>query len=138
MERNCDYCGKVYDAKRDTSRFCETNHRVAFHKKGKRPLPTAVAGSAAPPLARPDVGSKLAAEFEKLGVADTYEAGLALWLAGQLDSGTVTGTAGVSLSKELDRRVDVLRLKADRPDDPARAIQDRLEEKRLRLVEGAG
>lgn len=30
--RNCDHCGQKYTAKRDTSRFCSTNCRVAAHK----------------------------------------------------------------------------------------------------------
>jgi len=30
--RNCDHCGREYTAKRDTSRFCSTNCRVAAHK----------------------------------------------------------------------------------------------------------
>jgi hypothetical protein len=138
VQRACDLCGKLYEAKRSTSRFCEPKHRTAW-AKGARPkvdLP-APSDDKPPPPPKPDVGAKLAAEFKQLGVADTYEAGMALWLAGQLDTGTITGTAGVSMSKELDRRVEVLRLKAERPDDPGRAITERFEEKQLRLVEGA-
>lgn len=134
MERQCDLCGKTYEAKRATSRFCEPKHRTAW-AKGARP-------SAAAPAPRPDDDSEniapaLRAEFDKLGVLEMYEARTALRLARQLDSGTIVGAAFTSLSKELDRRVDALRLKGDLPGDPGQAIEERFEEKRLRLVEGA-
>lgn len=135
MQRECDLCGKPYEAKRANSRFCEPKHRTAW-AKGVRPaaqLPSTDASSTPP---KPDVGAKLAAEFRTLGVEGTYEAGMALWLAGQLDTGTITGTAGVAMSRELDRRVDALRLRAELPNDPARDIRERLEDKHLRLVEG--
>jgi len=80
--------------------------------------------------------AKLDAEFTQLGVADLYEAEVAVGIARQLDSGVIAGAAYVSLSKELDRRVDALRLRAEKPDDPARAVKDRLAEKRLSLVAG--
>lgn len=137
MQRACDSCRDPYEAKTARSRFCSTACRMAASR-------ARAAGSGSsepvdlPPPPTPAVGAKLAAEFQQLGVADTYEAGMALWLAGQLDSGTITGTAGVSMSKELDRRVDILRLRAELPHDPAREIRERLEGKRLRLVEGAG
>jgi hypothetical protein len=35
-ERTCDYCGKVYTAKRETSRFCSPACRVYAHNKAKK------------------------------------------------------------------------------------------------------
>ena len=37
MERNCDYkpCGKKYEAKRDSSKFCSTSCRVMFSRANK-------------------------------------------------------------------------------------------------------
>lgn len=32
--RTCDYCGKEYTAKRDTSRFCHRRCRVNSHRAG--------------------------------------------------------------------------------------------------------
>jgi hypothetical protein len=66
-------------------------------------------------------------------VADSYEGRVALGIAAQLDRGTVVGAAYASLSKELDRRVDALRLKAERPGDPVRRISEALAEKRTHL-----
>jgi hypothetical protein len=132
--RACDACGTIYQPKRATSRFCPNNGacRVAY-KRGKRP-----------PVEAPPVGDDedaiapaLREEFEELGVLKHYEARTALKLARQLDSGAIVGSAFTSLSKELDRRVDALRLKGDLPnDDPGQAIQERFQEK-LRLIAGA-
>jgi hypothetical protein len=83
---------------------------------------------------RPNVGEALRTELEALGVADTYEGRVALGIASQLDNGTVAGAAYASLSKELDRRVDALRLKAVRTDDPAVVVKDRFAEKRAKLA----
>jgi hypothetical protein len=114
------------------------NCRVANHR-GKPPTrPAPDSAQAAIPLASAKVSAALESELSKLGVADTYEAAVALGLARQLDSGTVVGAAYVSLSKEIDRRVDGLRLRAELPEDPARDVRERLEAKRLRLVEDAG
>jgi hypothetical protein len=138
VERACDLCGTVYEAKRATSRFCKPAHRTAW-ARGARPkadLPAPPPPAEQPAL--PKVSDQLAQELQELQVLDTYEAAIALGLAKQLDSGVITGAAYTSLSKELDRRVDALRLRAEKPDDPARAVKDRLAEKKLSLVAGGG
>ena len=84
------------------------------------------------------VADALRRELVELGVAQTYEARTALGLAEQLDSGRLVGAGYVSLSRELDRRVDSLRLRAVRPDDPARLLREALEAKRLELLQGGG
>src|SRR5215217_6300658 len=33
MQRNCDYCGRPYEAKKATSRFCQTKCRVANNQR---------------------------------------------------------------------------------------------------------
>jgi hypothetical protein len=35
MQRNCDYCGAAYEAKRSTSRYCKPAHRVSMSQRGK-------------------------------------------------------------------------------------------------------
>lgn len=80
------------------------------------------------------VGDALRVELEKLEVADSYEGQVALGIARQLDNGTVAGAAYASLSKELDRRVDALRLKAEKADDPTRVVKGRFAEKRAALA----
>lgn len=133
--RACDYCGEMYQPKTKASRFCEAKCRVAFHKADKagRPIPAQVA----PPLLdkpkRTDIADRLEKELVKLGVDHLYQASVVLRLAEQLDGGGSVGPAFVSLSKELDRQVDALRLKADLPDDPVRLIVAAVQEKQTHL-----
>lgn len=128
MERQCDCCGDPYEAKTKRSRFCSTNCRVAY-SRGARPTAPATPG---PPVST-KVADALVQDLTTLGVVETYEAAIAIGMAKQLDSGTVQGSAYVSLSKEVDRRVDALRLKAEKPDDPVRLILGAVEEKQSHL-----
>lgn len=128
MQRACDCCAKLYEAKRETSRFCHVNCRTAY-SRGKRP-PTELPKPPDEAPGRHRVANALRRELESLGVAESYEGEIALGLADQLGNGTITGTQYVSLSKELDRRVESLRMKAERPDDPAKALRDELAERR--------
>lgn len=144
MERLCDACGDPYEAKTRRSKFCSTacrvaksreRHRAAADADRAQDAPASVGEPRQPPSTK--VKDQLLAELLRLGVAETYEASIAVGIAKQLDAGVVVGAAFVSLSKELDRRVDALRLKAERPDDPVVRIRGALEEHRLRLVDGA-
>lgn len=133
MERACDSCGDSYEAKTRRSKFCSTACRVAACRVRHAEAAQAdAAGTVVEPTAPPStkVGDALRAELRDLQVDGTYEGTIAIGIAKQLDGGHVLGTAYVSLSKELDRRVHALRLKAVRPDDPAAAVRLRLVEKR--------
>lgn len=134
MQRACDFCGETYEAKTKTSRFCEVKCRVANHeaKKAGKPVPAAAKPKREPQRST-DVADRLERELTELGVIDQYEAAIVIGMAKQLDSGVMVGTAYVSLSKEVDRRVDALRLKAERPDDPTRLIRERVVEKQAHL-----
>jgi hypothetical protein len=120
--RGCESCGKGLEGKKASARFCGDVCR----KRQAR------GGVAAPPSEPPStaVADALGAELEQLEMAATYEGRVAVGIARQLDNGTVVGAAYASLSRELDRRVDALRLKAERADDPAKVIKGRFEEKR--------
>lgn len=137
MQRACDYCGESYEAKTKQSRFHAPKCRVAMHEARKTGRPVPATSQAAAPAAKPDrntdIADRLARELTELGVDGQYEAAVVVGLARQLDSGVVTGAAYVSLSKEVDRRVDALRLKAVRPDDPTETILGRVEEKQAHL-----
>ena len=122
----CAVCGASLAGRRADTRFCSDKCRKAGRKlkraaEAAEPVPTAVADA-------------LAQDLAKLGMAASYEGQVALGIARQLDNGTVVGAAYASLSKELDRRVEALRVKAERPGDPAKVIKGRLEEKRARLA----
>lgn len=125
--RVCDCgCGESLEGLHHKRRFFADACRKA--SKRKRP---AAAEEDLPPCTK--VTDALDRELRKLGVADTYEGQVAMGLAAQLDDGSVRGAAYASLSKELDRRVDALRLKADVPDDPAREVAAAVADKRTLL-----
>ncbi len=130
MERTCVQCGKTYTPKRSDSKTCGPTCR----SRKARGLPPTVGAKTIPTgTVSTDIAGLLQTDLTKLGVFDSYEARTALGIALQLDEKVVQGAAYVSLSKELDRRVDALRLKAERPDDPTRVIRERIEEKQQHL-----
>lgn len=124
MNMTCAGCEKPPRTPR--SKWCTEVCRKATERRGKP------AGSAGPSPSTA-VADALKVELTALKVIETYEATIAIGIARQLDDGTARGAAYVSLSKELDRKVDALRLKADLPDDPARVAADAVAAKRAAL-----
>jgi hypothetical protein len=104
-----------------------------YHSDGCRKAASRNPGAPASEPASTAVEDALAAELRQLGVYESYEGIVAINLAKQLDNGSVRGAAYASLSKELDRRVDALRLKAVRPDDRVKRIASAIEDKRSKL-----
>jgi hypothetical protein len=129
LRRTCERCGTEFEAKTSRRRFCGSTCRA--RKAEGRPAPGPKPKKAKP---RTDVAEALLQELQKLRMANVYEGRVALGIARQLDTDTVVGAAYASLSRELDRRVEALRLKAERADDPAKVIKGRLEEKRAKLA----
>ena len=114
-DRVCETCGESLEGTHPRRRYCDAACKQAgFRKAHRAPARSSGARSSL-------VADALRVELEKLGVVASYEAQIAVGIAGQLDSGTVVGAAYASLSKELDRRVDALRLSAERKDSPAQA-----------------
>lgn len=127
--RLCDCgCGASLEGLDRRRRFFSDACRKASKRKGSVP---AVPAEDIPEVR--DVQDALLLELTTLKVAHTYEGRVALGLARQLDDGSVRGAAYVALSKEVDRRVSALRLKADLPDDPVRSTQDAITDKRSHL-----
>ncbi len=127
MTRSCEACGGSLAGKRSSARFCDSACRMRARRSSSTGQQPALSDKVQGPLGR---------ELQQLGVADSYEGAIALGLAAQLDSGAVTGTAYVSLSKELDRRVEDLRRKAPRPDDRTVQAREAVQARRLRLASG--
>lgn len=90
MTRSCDECGKPYEARRSTSRFCSSSCRVRAH--GDRPrvvsVPTASLPGNAVAVAR--------AQLEEAGRLDTPEGVAALALGALLDAGVQSGAASIA------------------------------------------
>ncbi|MCW2522882.1 MAG: hypothetical protein JWO63_1217 [Frankiales bacterium] len=129
--RLCSGCDGPLVGRAD-KRFCSD----ACRKRERRRLRVVPTSPDTTTAASTEVADRLLAELEQLGVAGSYEAQVALRVARQLDTGGAIGAAFVSLSKELDRRVAVLRLSAERPDDPTRLIHDRIARKQAHLRAG--
>jgi hypothetical protein len=104
----------------------------ACSKRARRRAASEPAVPVVPPSTT--IADALREELVELGVIRKAEAAIALQLARQLDAGSIVGSQYVSLSKELDRRVDALRLMGERPDDPVSAIRRRFEAHQLKLV----
>lgn len=128
MSRVCDLpgCRVSLEGLHPKRRFCSDAHRKESKRK---PATTATPQRKAGTV----IADRLRVELEKLGVLDSYEAQTTLGIAEQLDAKIVQGAAYVSLSKELDRRVDALRLTAERPDSPVLVLQGRVAEKQSHL-----
>lgn len=85
--------------------------------------------------ARTVISDAVRVEIEQLGVGESYESALTLGIAGQLDREPVGGAAYAALSRELDRRVDLLRVRAlAKNGDATASSRASVAEKRLRLV----
>lgn len=128
MSRVCDLagCRESLEGMHPSRRFCSDAHRKeAKRKPAAKATPQRKGGTA--------IADRLRIELEKLSVLDSYEAQTTLGIAEQLDAKIVQGAAYVSLSKELDRRVDALRLTAEQPDSPVVQIQARVAEKQSHL-----
>lgn len=128
MARVCDLpgCRESLEGMHVARRFCSDAHRKeAKRKPAAKAAPQRKAGTA--------IADRLQAKFSELKVLETYEAQTALGIAEQLDAKIVQGAAYVSLSKELDRRVDALVLSAERPDSPVLLLQGRVAEKQSHL-----
>ncbi|MGZ4617166.1 MAG: hypothetical protein ACXV3F_00250 [Frankiaceae bacterium] len=101
MQRNCDSCSLPYTAQRPNSRFCSESCRKKASRSPDRveiaPIPADSGGSS--------TRSRVLAELEAAGRAETYLGACALALAERIDQSTaVMGYA--ALIKELRSTMD--------------------------------
>lgn len=125
MQRPCDECGKVYAARRPTSRFCSSGCRTRASRRRKAGVPD-------PVRVAPEVhatGRLAAATLAELGdAADSADGLLLLALAERIDSASDTGSSIAALSREYAaRKADLLeaRPQALDPFDELRALRER-------------
>ena len=90
--RECDACGKTYEARRVTSKFCSPKCRIRNHEMSKRPS----AVLPAEPVNEDSVAAKSRAKLEAAGRLDTWEGAVALQLAARLDAQVREGGMGVA------------------------------------------
>ncbi len=92
MKRPCDVCGKVYEAKRSTSKYCSSGCRARM---------STTAGTIAVPVVETPVGlaETTRQHLAKVGRLDTVPGQQALLLAYRIEGAHDGAVAG--LSKEL-------------------------------------
>lgn len=100
--RNCDFCGHSYQAKRETSRFCQPKCRVYFSNAKKNPKAPQPRPEGEPVLESGDVSlvEVTRATLEESGRLDTVAGQQALRIA-QAMTGRETGAGIAALSKAL-------------------------------------
>jgi hypothetical protein len=103
-ERSCDICGKIYEAKRKTSKFCGDTCRARHTRAtAAKAAATGTSRTAAPVVdyERPPLSAAVRAELEDMKRHETAVGQVALSLALRIETGMDTGSAMASLSKEL-------------------------------------
>lgn len=101
MTRSCDCCGREYEAKRSTSRYCSDVCRMRI-KRGPNSPRLTVVESTEPRTPGSLLGSVMV-ELEAAGVLDTGAGRLAVKLATRIDdpNSNDSGSAVAALSREL-------------------------------------
>lgn len=122
MQRRCDRCGKSYEAKRPTSKYCSSSCRARQSQSPKpvADLPTKRTGT--------DLHAVTERELTEAGRLDTVLGRQALELAQRITSSQETGSAVASLSKEfravMEAAMEGVGIAAD-PLDELRARRER-------------
>lgn len=126
MQRNCNFCGKAYEAKRPTSKFCGSSCRGKNSTAGGRTLVEQAARRARP-------SGKLVATTERdlaaAGVLDSILGAAAVELARAIES-EVSGSARASMTRELRALVGEVLGSAEAAADPLDELAARRDAKR--------
>lgn len=125
MKRNCDSCAAPYDAQRPNSRFCSESCRKKASRGTSSPHIEPIAADVSAATTR----SRVQAELEAAGRADTYLGAAALALADRIDQATaVMGFA--ALVKELRATMDAALAGVQQAADPLDELRRRRDAKR--------
>ena len=156
MEMACYECGEVFEAKRDTARYCSTRCRVRAHRKRKTEMPESVKQATAsavvgrlmdedeePPREAPAEGrisvddvpltvyAATVDELRKAGKVGTVAGQSALALARRIDNPTLdTGSALAGMVKQLEATLAGALADKDDDGDELDELRRRREERR--------
>jgi len=124
MQRNCEQCGRTFEARSSRARYCGAPCRMRANYDRTR----GVTGGAPPPALRPSepgqrrwlVLPAVEEQLTSVGLADSPQGRTALQLAERLDAVTTaeSPSAVAALARELSRTLDALGQKAEVADDP--------------------
>ena len=142
FQRTCEQCGKDFATSSRRARFCGATCRSRSHR-GKSPVaavPDQQPADARPAAAVPErptydtLEEQVRASLTELNALETIAGMGAIRIAQQIDRGGDSGSAVVSLSKELSRlRHEAIVEAAPKNRDAADDVLDRVNAK-LRLV----
>lgn len=106
MQRNCDVCGRPYEAKRSTSRYCGSGCRA---RKSQQPgvVPAPVTPLTATELPSTGLAVVTTSELEAAGRLNTTVGQQAVSLALRIEASFGdTGSSVAALHKQLDALMD--------------------------------
>lgn len=132
MKKNCATCGKAFEARRSTAKYCSGKCRVQAQR--------ASGDAVAPVTALPDPDERgpgvleaaAAAELAGAGLLDSVEGAVVLTLARRIDtSGPLeTGSAFAALTKEFRAALSAAMAGAESAADPLDELRMRRDAKR--------
>lgn len=129
MTRNCDCCGRVYEAQRRTSRFCSARCRV--RNNGAPPSASARrAAVSADDRAVVSLAESVRIELDAKNLAHTTSGRLALSLAARIDSPYTADASRAPLSREFSRLYESLMASVADAADPVDQIRAHWRSKR--------
>ena len=133
MQRECDRCGRLYEAKNSRSRFCSDLHRAEAGKARKAGLPERVAGVAVLPPEPSEEGPQALATRIQLEVAERFDSPLGqacMALAKRMDARIDNGSGLASLVRELRTTLEAALDGAARAPDVVDELRARRERRR--------
>lgn len=131
MQRSCDACGRSYEAKRATSKYCGSNCRTRVSRAGGAPQPKVVVALDRPTGLLGDLVDVTRRRLEAVDRLDTVLGLQAVFLADQLVNGgrAESGSSLASLSKELRAVMDAALEGVAKAADPVDELRRRREAK---------
>lgn len=107
MTRSCESCGKPFEAKRSTAKYCRSGCRVrATRKRASEPAEVVELGPSEPAVDESPLVKAVRLELEAAGRLESSLGQQALELARHMASPFDTGSARASVSRELRAVMD--------------------------------
>ena len=134
MKRACDACGKPYEAKTKTSRYCSSTCRSRASRAGLSgpPTPAAVARAPVERVTGP-VEAHAIEELAAVGRLETSRGQVAVRLARAMDQSTAdTASALASLARQYEASLEVAMRGTRRETSPLDRARDELARRRAR------
>lgn len=127
MQRQCERCGSVFEAKRERARYCSSSCRGMATKERARSGEKQVVDLPKPSSAHAGLSTAVERQLREVGKLDSYVGQQAVFLAQRLEASTVdTGSAVAALSKELDRLMSAILAEAEPDTDELDEIQGKV------------